>query len=962
MLKLAALALGAALAAAPTSAWAGDPNLAYRTVESAHFVVYYYAPLDDVARRVAVVAERAHRTLSVALDHAPATKTIIVLVDDTDGANGFAGVLPRNAIQLYATGPDGPSQLADHEDWLYGLVAHEYTHILHLDTMGALPRLFNGVFGKTWAPNQIMPRWVIEGIATYEESKRSAGGRTRASNFEQLLRAAVLGGTELPLDQASGLPRAFPRGNVAYLYGSSFLRYVFDRFGDDALRRMSHTAGDYAPPFAINRQIAKVVGKPFTELYEDWRAQLRDRFGLQAMAVARRGEREGRALTHSAENNLLPRYSADGKELIWQQYDGYTLPRVRAMPVGADVAAARDVVQIDGMGPFDVLPDGSLVFEQGRVFRRDYAFEDLFRWDVTTHAVVRLTTGRRARDPAVSPDGRRIAYSENGHSTSTLAVMAAAPDAPGVVVWKGERFDQAYQPAWSPDGGRLAFSAWRAGGLRDILIVELATGKVTEVTRDRALDGYPSWSADGRYVFFDSDRTGILNIFAYDTQAGALWQVTNVTTGATRGRTSPDGTRLAYELQVAAGGLDLRELPLDPARWLPARPYVDDRPPPVVVRDDEAPVTAPRPYRPLETLAPQSWTGQLVTGDAPSLAIQTGGTDAVGLHGYALAVGLDLTNGESNVGASYGYSGWRPSFRISAARTLLDRGGWRVDGVNKAYREEDFGGSLSLGLPLESRPGSSWSLSFDYGGDWFRLVQAPLVPEDPNQRVPRAPLTNYVAVGVGARLGFTTVRSTTFALGAQYGFDGAVSLHLDEPALGASFRSLTVSYGLDLYQRLWGVSPTLFVRAVGAVRTGDLIGTGGFGLGGLGTQSIVQAIVQSTRAGSTGYLRGFPARSIVGNQYHLVNAEYRQELWRIERGLGTLPVYLRRVHLAGLTDVATAFDTTWDASRVRWSAGAALRLDAFFGYFVPGTFELGAAKGLTAGGVVQTWLLLTGSL
>jgi hypothetical protein len=957
---LAAVAL--ALTLLPRPARAGDPTRVYRTVESEHFVVHYYAPLDDVARRVAVVAERAHRTLTVALDHVPAAKTIIVVVDDTDSANGFAGVLPRNAIQLYATGPDGPSQLADHEDWLYGLVAHEYTHILHLDTMSGLPNIYNGVFGKTWAPNQIMPRWVIEGIATYEESKRSAGGRTRASNFEQLLRVAVRGGRALRLDEVSGSPRAFPRGNAAYLYGSYFLRYVFDRFGDDALRQMSHTAGAFAAPFAINRQIAKVVGLPFTALYDGWHAYLGDRYALQAMAVARRGAREGRVLTHTAESNLLPHYRADGKELYWLQADGYTLPRVRAMPVGGDVAAAHDVVQIDGMGPFDVLDDGSLIYEQGRSFRRDYSFEDLFRWDAATGQTVRLTTGRRARDPAASPDGRQIAFSLNGRSSSSLAVMAAVPDAPSQIVWQGARFDQAYQPAWSPDGARIAFSAWRAGGLRDILIVEVATGAVREVTHDRAIDGAPAWSRDGRYVFFDSDRTGILNIFAFDTTTGAVAQVTNVVGGATRARPSPDGTRLAFETAVAAGGLDLRELPLEPARWLPAPPYLDDRPAPVVIADDEVAVSAARPYRPLETLAPQTWTGQLALGAAPSVSIQTGGTDAVGLHGYSLAVGLDLDNAETNIGASYGYTGWRPSFRVAASRTLLDRSGYRVDGVTKPYREEDWSGTLSVGLPLESRPGASWSLAFDYSGDWFRLIEAPLVMPDPNQRVPRHPPTDYVQAGVGSRLGFSTVRGTTFGLGPQTGVDGSLSLRLDHPALGATYHNLTVSYGFDLYQRLWGVTPTLVVRAVGAIRTGDLITNGGFGIGGVAAQDVARSIVQSTRASATGYLRGFPARTVVGNQYHLLNLEYRQELWRIERGLGTLPIYLRRLHLAALGDVGTAFDSSFDTSRLRASTGAALRLDAFFGYFVPGTFEFGVARGLTTGGVTESWMLLTGSL
>src|SRR5690349_24379699 len=66
---------------------AGDPDREWMTVETAHFVVHYYEPNGDVGRRVAVVAERAHRTLAPALDHEPEEKCHIVLLDDTDGAN-----------------------------------------------------------------------------------------------------------------------------------------------------------------------------------------------------------------------------------------------------------------------------------------------------------------------------------------------------------------------------------------------------------------------------------------------------------------------------------------------------------------------------------------------------------------------------------------------------------------------------------------------------------------------------------------------------------------------------------------------------------------------------------------------------------------------------------------------------------------------------------------------------------
>jgi WD40-like Beta Propeller Repeat len=960
----ALLVLAAAMWVAIGTARAGDPLLRYYTIESEHFVVHYDHRLADVARRVAVVAERAHRSLAPALDHTPDGKTLINIVDDTDSANGFAGVLPRNAITLFVTAPNGFTELDDHEDWLYVLVAHEYTHILHLDTMSGLPNIYNRIFGKTWSPNQVMPRWIIEGIAVYEESKRSAGGRNRGSRFDQFIRIARHADKDMRLDEITGAPRKFPRGNAPYVYGSHFLRYIFDRFGEDALREMSHAAGAYPVPFAINRQIAKVVGRPFTVLYDDWKAYLRDRYGLQEMAAERRGLAAGRQLTTTAELNFFPQYTRDGKEIVWIQGDGYSIARVRALPVGGDQRAARDVVRLDAIGPFELCADGSIVFEQGgRLFRREYAFQDLFRWDARTGQTVRLTHGARARDPAVSPDGRRIAFSMNRPSQSVIAVMDAVPEAEPSIVWQGARYDQAYQPAWSPDGARIAFSAWRHGGFRDILVVELASGQVQAITADRAIDAAPVWSPDGKTLYFDSDRTGIANIFAYDLADGALWQVTNVLGGALQPALSPDGSRLVFQAAAPKGGYDLHELVLDRAAWLPAREHIDDRPEPRIVRDDEAAVSAPRRYRPLESLAPQAWTLQTVLGDAPSATIQTNGADAVGLHSYALSIGTNLETADLNIGASYGYGGFRQGVRLSAARTIATRGGFRIDGRPATYRQEDWSATLSTAIPFEARPESSWTLSFDYDVDVFRSVQEPMIVPDPGDRVPVRPLTDYMQAGLGMRIAYSRVRGTTFGLGPQYGFDASISLRLDHPALGATYRTVSVSYATQLFRRLWGETATLALRLVGSLRTGDLVRGGSFSLGGVPPQDVARAIVESTRTGITGYLRGYEPRTVVGNQFHLLNAEVRRELWVIERGLATLPLYIRRLHVGVLADVGTAFDTTFQLDRhLKKSLGGALRLDAFFGGFIPGTFEVGVSRGLDTGGITESWFLLTGSL
>jgi hypothetical protein len=970
MLRSAAVA-AIALAAMAGRARAGDPKRQWRTVESAHFVVTYYAPLDDVARRVAVVAERAHANLAPALDHHPDEKTQILLVDDTDGANGFANVLPRNAITLFATAPTGGSNLADHDDWLFGLVSHEYTHILHLDTIGGLPRIVNGVVGKIWAPNQIQPRWIIEGIATYEETKRTAGGRNRNSTFDMYLRVPVLEGKELSLDQVTGLPLYFPQGNAAYLYGSHFLRYIFDRFGDRTLRDMSHAMGQDPIPFGINRQIDRVVGRPFTELYDDWRGYLRDRASLQLEAVERNHRREGRQLTTSSTSNFAPFYSWDGKQLVWSQSDGWSQPRLRAMPVGGDVRDAHDVLAEDRMGAFTLAPDGSIVFEQTQQFRLVYSFQDLMRFDPRTSVVERITRGARARDPAVSPDGATIAFSENGASRSWIALTAPRPDAPIVPLWQGARFDQAYAPAWSPDGTHVAFSAWRDGGYRDILLTDVATRATIDLTHDRAIDGDPVWSPDGRWLYFTSDRTGIMNVYARDMANGALWQVTNVVSGAFEPSVSRDGKRLAYHAfddgGYGRGGYDLFEIPLDPEQWTPAAPYVDDRPPPADIPDTEVAVTAPRAYRGLETLAPQSVTLSLaVDSFGRALNVQTGGGDTAGIHGWDLAATVGLERGDVSVGADYGYGGLRPGIRVAGSRTIGLRSGYRINGHNKAFLAETWGGTFSIGLPTEVRTDRSWSASLDYDVDYERMVTDPFTGSDPNQSIPRPPLLPILFSGVAARVSYGDVKGFAYTIGPQTGQDGSISLRFNHPVFGSDYKDVVLSYAYRVFRHLpIGLdrfSPTFALRVTGGFHTGDLTRPGFFALGGQPQQDIAQSILDSTRAAFTGYLHGFQPRSVVGAQFHLANLELRGTIAEIERGLGTLPLYVKRFHAAVLVDAGTAFETRFSTDDIKLSVGGALRLDALFGYFIPGALEVGYAHGFGVGGQDQVWMLLTGTL
>src|SRR5262249_7098686 len=151
------------------------------------------------------------------------------------------------------------------------------------------------------------------------------------------------------------------------------------------------------------------------------------------------------------------------------------------------------------------------------------------------------------------------------------------------------------------------------------------------------IDVTPCFSPDGKWLYFSSDRTGIYNIFALELASGELRQVTNVIGGAFDEDVSPDGRSLVY-YDFDGAGYELYELDLDPARFLPAAPYVNARPDPTRIPDDESPVSPPRNYRIAETLLPLSYSANTaVDSYGTAFTVSTGGGDIAGLVGWSLA-------------------------------------------------------------------------------------------------------------------------------------------------------------------------------------------------------------------------------------------------------------------------------------------------------------------------------------
>lgn len=930
-----------------------DPTLVWHTLRTPHFDVHYHEPLGYVARRAAAVAERAHQALSSILGHVPEQRVQIVITDDSDAANGSATALPYNHIHLFAEAPDDLSPLADYDDWLTTLIVHEHTHVLHLEQASGLPAWINALLGRVYLPNHVQPRWFLEGLAVYQETEQTAGGRLRSTQWDMYLRMDALEGRFWDLDQVTNIADRWPHGHAAYLYGSYFVRFIAERYGRMALAQIAREYGESILPYGLNRVARRVTGRTFVELWQEFLEERLAAYRAVQAEVDALGRREGRRLTTHGELTRAPRFLRDGR-LMYLRADNRRRSEIVILdPVTGEEGA--HLARVNAGGEAAAHPDGrSIVFARADSHRDVYFFADLFRRDLQTGEEQRLTQGLRAREPDISPDGRHVVFTLSRAGTAHL-MIAELEDVMGTMrpLIEAERFQQFFTPRFSPDGRYVAVSSWRRGGYRDVLLVEVASGRVREVTRDRAQDTGPVFSPDGSILYFSSDRTGIANIYAYHLPTGALRQVTNVLGGAFQPAIAPDGRRLVY-VGYSSSGFDLYTMEIEPGGFRDAPPYRDSRP---EGSDTDALFHAlSENYDPLPTLYPRSYLLEF-TNDSfgPYVGISLRGEDAASFHSWAARMGIGLVRGNLGIDASYAYQGLPLAIEIRGFRHVSMAGGLSIGGEDRTWVQESFGGELGLGYSFP-RAFRSDTVSLSYAltytqpaepfgnGDW-----------DPDTPPPTRPLYGLFSV---LRLGwsYSDVERYLYDISPSNGRAIGIGISVADPAIGSQFRVLTLTWSVTQYVPLPWPEPfrhhVLALRYAGGMSGGDLERRGLFGVGGFPTVGLIEGLTNPIVLGGAA-LRGYAPYDRIGNQFHLLQLEYRFPIARINRGIDLLPLYANRLWGTVFIDVGDAFRGELDLGRFRIGVGGQLHLDFTIFYVLPFSLRVGYARGLMEGGIDQ---------
>jgi len=537
---IAALAILTATAA-PAAAqigYFGQNKVQYRSfkfqvLETDHFDIYYYPEEEPAARMAGRMAERWYARLSGIFTHELRNRQVVVLYgsgsqfrqtnvvegDLGEGTGGVTEAYKRRIVLPFA----GPLQATDH------VLGHELVHAFQYDITNTSAS--GAASGSPGVEN--LPLWFIEGMAEY----LSIGPDD--PHTAMWMRDAIRRDKFPTIDKLDD-PRYFP-----YRYGQALWAFIGGTYGDRMVGGLLRSAVGRE---GIEGAFKKQIGVTSKELSQQWHDATFAAYRPVAETTKVASQLAHPLIVDAKKDgglNVSPELSPDGSRIVFfSSRDLFSIDLYVA-----DAATGKVIRKITDTATNPHLDSLEFIESAGAWSRdgRRFAFPGLSGGNPVV-TIVDIDNGRKEREielktldevlnPTWSPDGTKIAFTALVGGLSDLFIYDLQSSSLRRVT------DDAFaelQPSWSPDGKSIAIStdrfssdltSLRAGNMR-LASVDVASGNVRELGGfDDAKNIDPQWSADGRSIFFVSDRQGISNVYRMDAGGGTPSQLTNLLTG-----------------------------------------------------------------------------------------------------------------------------------------------------------------------------------------------------------------------------------------------------------------------------------------------------------------------------------------------------------------------------------------------------------------------------------------------
>lgn len=544
------------------------PGIRWKKIDTPHYEIVFPSELIQEGLRVADTMERLDAPLSKSL-HAYRKRFSIFLTNRGVEANGSVGLAPRMSAWFHQP-PQGT--FLGSGAWIDLLAVHEGRHMVQFDRVNTgftrIAGALAGEYGVLALSAFALPGWWWEGDAVAMETALTRSGRGRIPEFGMGIRTLLASGARISYSKAYlGSYRDWTPD--IYRLGYPIVAHGRLKYGEEIWDRVIGNASRWSfLPFSFDLAMKKATGK--------WTAAIvRETMDDLANAWSRRtdGMHFPKPSVLSPPPRvyteyLFPRYLNDS--IVVAQKTGFDTPlTVVLLNRGGREKPLSQISPLEPGGSGTSTASGKIAWDEAVPDIRWGArsFSSIVIMDAGTGRTRRIVDKCRWFNPALSPDGRRIAAVEFTEDCRCAIVILDAET--GLLFKRIPAEDGAFlqSPSWAPDGRRIVMTFQKYIG-KGLSMLDIDSGEFHGILTPRwdAVSNPVLWD---RYAIFSSPKSGIDNIHAVDLETGAEYRLTSVPFGAFSPQVSPDGTRLLFA-NHSPGGRTVCETDLNPSGWLPA--------------------------------------------------------------------------------------------------------------------------------------------------------------------------------------------------------------------------------------------------------------------------------------------------------------------------------------------------------------------------------------------------------
>lgn len=452
----------------------------WQVLKTEHFDIYYYPEFTEIAEIGSNYAEEAYEELKVKFNHTVLQRIPLIFYNTHQHfqqTNTIPGLLPEGVGGFFEF-MKGRVVLPFNGSLrqFRHVIRHELVHVFMTNKLRRIQRDFR------LTSESLPPLWFVEGLAEYWSTDWDDQG-------EMILRDAVLNGYIIGIKDIDRISGTF----LMYKFGQKILEFVAQRYGEEKILLLLENfwkSNNFEDVWKFT------LGVSFEEFDKEWKYFLRKNY----YPIISNADLPGFVTDKLTDFgfNFSPFYCEEDQSIIFlANRNGYS----SIYRLELNNSKKTPELLIEG--------EKSDEFESFHLFRSSL--------DVSRDGIIVFSSKNKGRDQLnfYKLNQKKVIHSKNFENILTIS-----------------------NPKFSFDGSKVVFTGIDIKGHNDLFVYEFTNNKIIRLTNDYYDDRNPSFSPDGKFIIFSSDRSAdkrkiFYNLFLIKLSDLSIYPVTRLNSDQT---------------------------------------------------------------------------------------------------------------------------------------------------------------------------------------------------------------------------------------------------------------------------------------------------------------------------------------------------------------------------------------------------------------------------------------------